>query len=87
MKDPKDQPMEADPAKTVDVTSDPIDIDSDDELLDPFSDQQKTSGGDVNDDVLMQPSCDTDKVFKTKKPMVAKCESQKNSDTQGFREK
>ena len=74
MKDPKDQPMEADPAKTVDATSDPIDINSDDELSDPFSDQQK-SGGDVDDDVLTQPGCDMDKVFKTKKPTAAKQKS------------
>ena len=75
-KDPKDQLMEADPAKTFEATSDLIDIDSDDELLDPFSDQQKSSG-DVGNDVLMQPGCDTDKVFKTRKPMAAKQKSQK----------
>ena len=72
MKNPKDQPMEADSAKAVD-TPDPIDIDSDDDLWDPFSDQQKRFGGDVDDDVLMQPGSDTEKkVFKTKKPTAAK---------------
>ena len=60
--------MEADPAKTVDDTSDPIDIDSDDELLDPFSDQPKGSG-----DVLTQPGSDMEKKeFKTKKPTTTK---------------
>ena len=75
-KDLKDQPMEADRAKTVDGTSDPINIDSDDDLLDPFSDQQKRFCGDVDDDRLTEPGSDMEnKVFKTKKPTVAKQKS------------
>ena len=68
--------MEADPAKPVDGTSDPINIDSDDKLPDPFSDQQKRSGLDVDNDVLVQPGCDMEKkVFKAKKPTAAKQKS------------
>ena len=51
MKDPqekmREQPMERDPTKMVDEA---IDTDSDDELPDPFADQQKQFSGDILDD-------------------------------------
>ena len=60
----KEQPMETDPTKTVDEA---IDTDSNDELPDPFADQQKQFSDNIPDDTPTQEGSNThEKAFRTK---------------------
>ena len=79
MKDPqektKEQPMETDPTKMVDEA---IDTDSDDELPNPFPDQQKQFSGDIPDDAPTQKGSNKhEKAFRTKSIPASKQKSPK----------
>ena len=45
-----------------------MDVDSDEELLDPFGEQQPHDEGELNDDLLTQLGDDEPKVFSMKDP-------------------
>ena len=47
---------------------DPVDVDSDEELPDPFGEQQPHDKGEFNDDLLTQPRDDEPKVSSMKEP-------------------
>ena len=45
-----------------------MDVDSDEELLDPFGEQQQHDEGELNNDLLTQPGDDEPKSFSMKDP-------------------
>ena len=73
-KDPKDQPR-AEPKvdteenqPTMSTQDDPVDVDSDKEVLDPFGEQQQHDEGELDDDLLTQLGDDEPKGFSMKDP-------------------
>ena len=73
-KNPKDQPwdeLKADTEEnqpTMSIQDNPVDVDSDEELPDPFGEQQPHDKGELNDDPLTQLGDDEPNVFSTKDP-------------------
>ena len=69
----KEQPMETDRTKMVDKA---INTDSDNELPNPFPDQQKQFSGNIPDDALTQKGSNTqEKAFRTKNIPASKQKS------------
>ena len=76
-KNPKDQPQDEpkvdteENQPTISTQDDPVDVYSDEELLDPFGEQQHDKG-ELDDDSLTQPVDDELKGFSTKDPTKAR---------------
>ena len=51
---------------TMSTQDDPVDVDSDEELPDPFQEQQQHDKGELDNDLLTQPGDDEPKGFSTK---------------------
>ena len=73
-KNPKDQPQDEpkvdteENQPTMSTQDDPVDVDSDEELLDPFGEQQQYNEGELDNVLLTQPEDDEPKGFSTKDP-------------------
>ena len=72
-KNPKDQPQDEpkvdteENQPTMSTQDDPVDVDSDEELPDPFGEQQHDEG-ELDDDLLTQLGDNEPKVFSMKDP-------------------